>query len=136
MAPAASSKEALRRYFFHPKQRGEHGGNAPDIRAFTLDFKLALDQFRRNALPLYPISPIEAALLPLGIISNSSCALSPFIKWILKYERMMEYQIGAVRTLQHYTRGMPMPRKSSGGGTLCLWSLAWRIDATWRIGSK
>jgi hypothetical protein len=46
MAPAASSKEAPRQHFFHPKRREEHGGYPPDIRAFTLDFKLALDQFR------------------------------------------------------------------------------------------
>ncbi|KAF9504762.1 hypothetical protein BS47DRAFT_1401066 [Hydnum rufescens UP504] len=33
-----------------------------------------------NVLPLYPVSPIEAALLPLGVISDSSCALSSFIQ--------------------------------------------------------
>ncbi|KAF9513078.1 hypothetical protein BS47DRAFT_1344594, partial [Hydnum rufescens UP504] len=114
MAPAASSKEAPRRHFFHPKRREERGGNPPDIRAFTLDFKLALDQFRRNALPLYPISPIEAALLPLGVISKSSCALSPFIQWILKSESIMEYRIGNVRTVRWYYRWSPRPRTSSG----------------------
>jgi len=102
MAPAASSKEAPRRHFFHRRRREEHGGDAPDIRAFTLNLKFALDQFRRNALPLYPISPIEAALLPLGVISNSSCALSLFILWILKSERIMEYRIGNVRTVHLY----------------------------------
>jgi hypothetical protein len=54
-----------------------------------------------NALPLYTISPIEAALVPLGLISNSSCAFLPFIDWILKSERAMEYRIGAVRTMQY-----------------------------------
>ncbi|KAF9503726.1 hypothetical protein BS47DRAFT_776184 [Hydnum rufescens UP504] len=57
-----------------------------------------------NALPLYPVSPIEAALLPLGVISNSSCALSSFIEWILKSEKAMEHRIGAVHTVQLYRR--------------------------------
>jgi hypothetical protein len=39
-------------------------------------------------------------LLPLGVISNSSCPLLPFIEWILKSERVMEYRIGAVRTIK------------------------------------
>ncbi|KAF9506166.1 hypothetical protein BS47DRAFT_1353057 [Hydnum rufescens UP504] len=56
-----------------------------------------------NALPLYPVSPIEAALLPLGVISNSSCALSSFIEWILKSESN-EHRIGAVHTVQLYSR--------------------------------
>ncbi|KAF9508216.1 hypothetical protein BS47DRAFT_1366112 [Hydnum rufescens UP504] len=90
MAPAASSNEAPRRRFFIES----------DVRNVA-----EIHPISRNALPLYPISPIEAALLPRGVISKSSCALSPFIKWILKYERMMEYRIGAVRTLEHYTRG-------------------------------
>jgi hypothetical protein len=45
MVPVTSSKEAPRRHFFHPKGREEHGSNPPDLRAFTLDFKLVLDQF-------------------------------------------------------------------------------------------
>jgi hypothetical protein len=65
--------------------------------------------YQRNALPLYPISPIEAALLPLGVISNSSCAISPFIQWILKSERIMVYQISNVRTLHIYYRGTLVP---------------------------
>jgi hypothetical protein len=64
---------------------------------------------QENALPLYPIGPIEAALLPLGVISNSSCALFPFIEWILKSERVMEYRIGAVRTVQLYFRDSRLP---------------------------
>ncbi|KAF9509193.1 hypothetical protein BS47DRAFT_1349394 [Hydnum rufescens UP504] len=104
MRPAAASDEAPRRSSIHPKQHGEHGGNGPDIRAFTQDFKSALDQFRVNALPLYPVSPIEAALVPLGIISNSSCGLSLFTEWILKSERVMEHRIGAVHTVQLYYR--------------------------------
>ncbi|KAF9508213.1 hypothetical protein BS47DRAFT_244115 [Hydnum rufescens UP504] len=46
MAPAASSKEAPRRRFFHRKRHEERGGHPPDICAFALDFKFALDQFR------------------------------------------------------------------------------------------
>jgi len=38
------------------------------------------------------------------MISNSSCGLVPFIEWILKSESVMEYRIGAVRTLQFYLR--------------------------------
>ncbi|KAF9513181.1 hypothetical protein BS47DRAFT_1344572 [Hydnum rufescens UP504] len=125
MRPAAASDEAPRRSSIHAKQHREHGGNEPDIRTFTQDFKSALDQFpaccctlgiheylltvctvnnQVNALPLYPVSPIEAALVPLGIISNSSCTLSPFIEWILASERVMEHRIGAVHTVQLYYR--------------------------------
>jgi hypothetical protein len=60
--------------------------------------------YQANALPLYPITPIEAALLPLGMISNSSCALLPFIDWILKSESVMEDRIGVVRTIHVYHR--------------------------------
>jgi hypothetical protein len=63
-----------------------------------------LSTIQRHGLPLYPISPIEAALLPLGVLSNSSCALLPFIQWIVKSERIMEYRIGNVRTLHLYRR--------------------------------
>jgi hypothetical protein len=45
MKPAAFN-QALRWYSVNTKRREEHGGNAPDIRAFAQDFKLALDQFR------------------------------------------------------------------------------------------
>ena len=54
------------------------------------------------ALPLYLISPIEAALHPLGIISHSSCGLKPFVDGILNFERVMEYRIGVVRTIEQY----------------------------------
>ncbi|KAF9508221.1 hypothetical protein BS47DRAFT_245269 [Hydnum rufescens UP504] len=111
MKPAAFN-QALRWYSVNTRRREEHGGNVPDIRAFAQDFKLALDQFRVNALVLYTISPIEAALHPLGIISNSSCTLSPFIEWILKSERTAEYRIGAVRTVKLYYRwGLRHPQK-------------------------
>ncbi|KAF9503727.1 hypothetical protein BS47DRAFT_776173 [Hydnum rufescens UP504] len=96
----AAPDQAPRQKSLRTRPHEEHGSNAPDIRVFTQDVRSALDQFRKNALPLYTVSPIEAALLPLGLISNSSCALSPFIDWILKYERAMEYRIGAVRTIQ------------------------------------
>jgi len=56
--------------------------------------------WQETALPLYPISPIEVALHPLGIISHSSCGLEPFIDGILNFERVMKYRIGVVRTLQ------------------------------------
>jgi len=104
MKPAAASSKAPKWYSFRTKRREEHGVSASDIDAFMLDLILALDQFRGNALPLYPISPIEAGLRPLGMVSNSSCALSPFLEWILKSEREMEYRIGAVHTVQVYNR--------------------------------
>ncbi|KAF9508218.1 hypothetical protein BS47DRAFT_244766 [Hydnum rufescens UP504] len=104
MKPAATSSKAPKWYSLRMKRREEHGVSAPDIDAFMLDLILALDQFRGNALPLYPISPIEAGLLPLGMVSNSSCALSPFLEWILKSERVTEYRLGAVHTVQVHDR--------------------------------
>ncbi|KAF9504523.1 hypothetical protein BS47DRAFT_661415 [Hydnum rufescens UP504] len=53
-----------------------------------VDFHILINQAGwANALPLYPVSPIEAGLLPLGVISHSSCALAPFLDWILKSGR-------------------------------------------------
>ena len=47
-------------------------------------------------MPMYPVSLIEAALHPLGIISHSSCGLMPFLDAILDFEWFMEYRIGVV----------------------------------------
>jgi len=100
MKPAAVSSKTPRWYSLHTQRCEKHDVSASDIRVFAQDLKLALDQFRGNALPLYPISPIEAALLPLGVISKSSCDLFFFLEWILKSKRVMEYRIGVVRTVQ------------------------------------
>ncbi|KAF9503728.1 hypothetical protein BS47DRAFT_1369324 [Hydnum rufescens UP504] len=96
----AAPDQAPRQKSLCTRPHEEHGSNAPDIRVFTQDVRSALDQFCKNALPPYTISPIKATLLPLGLISNSLCALLPFIDWILKYERAMEYRIGAMHTIQ------------------------------------
>ena len=64
---------------------------------------------QETALPLYPISPIEAALHPLGIISHSSCGLEPFVDGILNFERVMEYRIGVVRTIVGYSNNRKAP---------------------------
>ncbi|KAF9504759.1 hypothetical protein BS47DRAFT_1354789 [Hydnum rufescens UP504] len=104
MNPTGASDEAQRWKSLRIKPREAQCRNPLDIRVFTQDFKFALDQFRANALPLYTVSPIEAALLPLGFISNSSCALSVFIEWILKSERVIEDRIGSVRTVELYLK--------------------------------
>jgi hypothetical protein len=57
-----------------------------------------------NALPSYPVSPIEAALIPLGMISNSSCTLSPLIEWMIESGRTIDDRIGAVRHIELYSR--------------------------------
>ena len=57
-----------------------------------------------NALPSCPVSPIEAALIPLGMISNSSCTLSPLIEWMIESERTIDDRIGAVRHIELYSR--------------------------------
>ncbi|KAF9510681.1 hypothetical protein BS47DRAFT_1347623 [Hydnum rufescens UP504] len=57
-----------------------------------------------NALPSYPVSPIEAALIPLGMISNSSCTLSPLIEWMIESWRTIDDRIGAVRHIELYSR--------------------------------
>ena len=68
--------------------------------------------WQETALSLYHISPIEAALHPLGIISYSSCGLDPFVDGILNFERVMEYRVGVVRTIERYW--------PSGPSRLCL----------------
>ncbi|KAF9511141.1 hypothetical protein BS47DRAFT_1383631, partial [Hydnum rufescens UP504] len=102
--PITAPDEATMRKSMHTKQHEELDSTGPDIRAFRRDFKSALDQFRANALPLYPVSPIEAGLLPLGVISHSSCALAPFLDWILKSGKVVNYRIGVVRSVELYHR--------------------------------
>jgi hypothetical protein len=51
MKPATTSAKAARRYSLYTKGGEKHGGNTPDIYAFTLDFKFALDQFRVRLFP-------------------------------------------------------------------------------------
>ncbi|KAF9504758.1 hypothetical protein BS47DRAFT_616737 [Hydnum rufescens UP504] len=53
MRPAATPDEAPRGHSIHAKQPKEHAGNEPDIRAFTREFKLALDQFRVGPFPQF-----------------------------------------------------------------------------------
>ena len=55
--------------------------------------------YQEIALPMYTVSPIEVALFPLGIISQSSCGLVPFLNGILDFEPVMEYRVGVVRVI-------------------------------------
>ena len=58
--------------------------------------------YQETALPMHDISPFEAALHPLGIMPYSSCDLAAFLEGILKSERIMEYRIGVVDTIEYY----------------------------------
>ena len=61
--------------------------------------------YQETAMPLYAVSLIEAALHPLGIISQSSCGLMQFLDAIFDFERFMEYRIGVVRTIEAEVSG-------------------------------
>ncbi|KAF9505064.1 hypothetical protein BS47DRAFT_1354372, partial [Hydnum rufescens UP504] len=48
---------------------------------------------------------MEAAVRPLGIVSNSSCALLPFLDWVLQSRRVMDHRFGLIRTVRMCYRG-------------------------------
>jgi hypothetical protein len=48
---------------------------------------------------MYTISTMEAAIRPLGIVSNSSCGLLPFINWI-RTARDIDGRFGLIKTLR------------------------------------
>ncbi|KAF9508220.1 hypothetical protein BS47DRAFT_1350676 [Hydnum rufescens UP504] len=50
LKPTVASTETPKSYSFYTRGREEHDGNTPDVRAFTLDLKFALDQFRRRSM--------------------------------------------------------------------------------------
>jgi len=87
------------------------GGN---VVVFARDFSLFLDRFRLVALPMYTISTMEAGMRPLGIVSNSSCGLLPFINWI-RTARDIDYRFGLIHTVRicyrKYKVGKPQHRR-------------------------
>ncbi|KAF9512803.1 hypothetical protein BS47DRAFT_1393957 [Hydnum rufescens UP504] len=92
MIQSISSAAARRR-----SNRNENtGGN---VVIFARDFSLFLDRFRLIALPMYTISTMEAAMRPLGIVSNSSCGLLSFINWI-RTARDIDYRFGLIQTVR------------------------------------
>ncbi|KAF9518017.1 hypothetical protein BS47DRAFT_426789 [Hydnum rufescens UP504] len=65
----------------------------------TINRRLSLSKRNENvnnatALPMYPVSTIEAVMRSSGIISNSSCGLIPFLDWILQSEEVADDRIG------------------------------------------
>jgi hypothetical protein len=54
---------------------------------------------------MYSVSTIEAAVRPLGIVSNSSCPLLPFLDWVLQSRRVMDHRFGLIRTARMCYRG-------------------------------
>jgi hypothetical protein len=48
---------------------------------------------------MYTVSTMEAAIRPLGIISNSACGLLPFIDW-LRTGRDIEYRFGLIQSIR------------------------------------
>ncbi|KAF9515324.1 hypothetical protein BS47DRAFT_1342032 [Hydnum rufescens UP504] len=53
---------------------------------------------------------MEAAVRPLGIVSNSSCALLPFLDWVLQSRRVMDHRFGLIRTVRLCYRGYRVTR--------------------------
>jgi len=100
MKRSISSGENRRQFF--SSQPESTGG---DLNSFVEDFHLAMDEFRVTALPMYSVSTMEAAVRPLGIVSNSSCALLPFLDWVLQSRRVMDHRFGLIRTVRMCYRG-------------------------------
>jgi hypothetical protein len=59
---------------------------------------------------MYSVSTMEAAMRPLGIISNSSCSLLSFLYWVLSHRRVMDYRFGHIRTMRRCYRGYRVSR--------------------------
>ncbi|KAF9515334.1 hypothetical protein BS47DRAFT_1342049, partial [Hydnum rufescens UP504] len=53
---------------------------------------------------------MEAAVRPLGIVSNSSCALLPFLDWVLQSRQVMDHRFGLIRTVRVCWRGYSVSR--------------------------
>ncbi|KAF9509387.1 hypothetical protein BS47DRAFT_1349251 [Hydnum rufescens UP504] len=47
---------------------------------------------------------MEAAVRPLGIVSNCSCALLPFLDWAVQSRRVMDHRFGLIQTLRLCSR--------------------------------
>ncbi|KAF9515330.1 hypothetical protein BS47DRAFT_1342045, partial [Hydnum rufescens UP504] len=57
---------------------------------------------------------MEAAVRPLGIVSNSSCALLPFLDWVLQSRWVMDHRFGLIRTVRMCYRGYRVTRSRRG----------------------
>ncbi|KAF9506459.1 hypothetical protein BS47DRAFT_1352731, partial [Hydnum rufescens UP504] len=53
---------------------------------------------------------MEAAVRPLGIVSNSSCALLPFLDWAVQSRQVMDHHFGLIQTLRLCGRGYRVSR--------------------------
>ncbi|KAF9503423.1 hypothetical protein BS47DRAFT_816676 [Hydnum rufescens UP504] len=53
---------------------------------------------------MYSVSTMEAAIRPLGIVSNSSCPLLSFLDWVFSHRRVMDYRFGRIRTVRYCCR--------------------------------
>ncbi|KAF9515318.1 hypothetical protein BS47DRAFT_791368 [Hydnum rufescens UP504] len=53
---------------------------------------------------MYSVSTMEAAIRPLGIVSNSSCSLLSFLDWVFSHRRVMDYRFGRIRTVRYCYR--------------------------------
>ena len=98
-----------------------------DLHTFAREFKSALDRYRvsfclkwRNkvsispptnpmfrwrqsiAVPLYAISPIEAAMHSSGLISNALCDQDKFIDWVLDHRQLVDSRFGLVQSVHIY----------------------------------
>ncbi|KAF9515332.1 hypothetical protein BS47DRAFT_1342047, partial [Hydnum rufescens UP504] len=57
---------------------------------------------------------MEAAVRSLGIASNSSCALLPFLDWVVQSRRGMDHRFGLIRTVHMRYRGYSVSRSRRG----------------------
>ncbi|KAF9505069.1 hypothetical protein BS47DRAFT_579700 [Hydnum rufescens UP504] len=63
---------------------------------------------------MYSMSTMEAAVRSLGIASNSSCALLPFLDWVVESRRVMDHRFGLIRTVRFCYRGYRVSRSQRG----------------------
>ncbi|KAF9505063.1 hypothetical protein BS47DRAFT_579380 [Hydnum rufescens UP504] len=99
MKQSMLSRENRRRFFSsHPENTGEtrtHSRNA-SIWLWTNFVCCTANVFSEHD---------GGAVRPLGIVSNSSCALLPFLDWVLQSRRVMDHRFGLIRTVRMCYRG-------------------------------
>ncbi|KAF9515329.1 hypothetical protein BS47DRAFT_1361056 [Hydnum rufescens UP504] len=120
------SRGDKRRHFFSSQSKN----TSSDLNLFAEGFHLVLDEFRvglsrigvisymflnsyYSALPS-DLSTMEAAVRSLGIASNSSCALLPFLDWVVQSRRVMDHRFGLIRTVRFCYRGYRVSRSQRG----------------------
>jgi len=89
----------------HSREHAERSAarESYDVRAFTRDFKSALDQYQMNAFPFYPMSPMESTMrLSHPFVLDSSFHFDKFIDWIIHSRQLVDERFGLVQSVHTY----------------------------------